>query len=505
MKQVFISYRHVKPDEDLAKLVTGHLRANGYSVFIDADIPPGDNWIAAIEIALKESDCLLVFLSKESIGSDMLRHEVKLAHQHKKRILPIRLGFAGDLPYDLGAYLHRFQDLSWEPEMSGTDLAVKINSAIPQAEVADQTEAPDISYNYDSGLSHTTEQVDVPLPVADPRLAASLESGTLQLSSPFYIRRAADDTAENCIDAAEATTIVRGPRQMGKSSLLARLHARAQALGHQSFYIDFQLMDMTHLVDLDHLFRYLARKIQRSFGITKDPRTFWDDSDGPKANMTYYLEDAILASAETPVHIIFDEAERLFEFSYKDDFFSTLRGWHNLRATNSKFTNFCVAIGHAQTPSGWIQDINQSPFNVGQQINVNGFEISEVAELNKRYGSPLCHDSEIEELSDFLGGHAYLTRLALYTLATRRCSFAEIVRSVDDQGGPFADHLRGIMWMLNKTPKVREAFREILSGRPCEDEVHYQCLWAVGLISGETRTAARPRSRLYNNFFKSHL
>jgi hypothetical protein len=504
MKRVFISYRHVKPDEDLAKIVCEHLRTCGYIVFIDADIAVGQDWVKWNEDALLKCHYLVVFLSAESIVSNMVRHEVEVAHKHQKHILPIRIGFEGELPYDLGAYIHRSQYLSWKPEMPGHELAARIGDALPIVRPPGRMQAPEISYAGETQL-RAADQLGIPLPVADPRLVASLESGALQLSSPFYVRRPADTVAEKCLDSAEGTTIVRGPRQMGKSSLLARLHARAQTLGRKSYYVDFQLMDRNHLIDLDGLFRHLARQIQRTLGTAIDPRKVWDDSDGPKANMTYYLEDAVLASAEAPVHVIFDEAERLFELPYRDDFFSTVRGWHNLRATNPRFGRLCVIIGHAETPSRWIQDIHQSPFNVGQSIAIDGFELAEVAELNRRYGSPIANGNGLSWLLDFLGGHPYLTRLALHTLATRGCSFSELTGSLDDQSGPFADHLRGVIWTLGRTPEIRESFRQILLGRSCEDEMHYQCLWAVGLISGKNRMGARARCRLYQQFFERHL
>jgi hypothetical protein len=270
---------------------------------------------------------------------------------------------------------------------------------------------------------------------------ANIESGTLQLDSSFYIRRDTDAEAEQYLKAAVPTIIIKASRRMGKSSLLARLHAQAQNLGRKSFYLDFQLVDSSHLTDLDTLFRYLARQFQRALSTGIDPRRIWDDLDGPKGNINNYLEDTILASAQMPVHLIFDEVERLFEVPYRDEFFSTVRGWHNLRATNLRFGKLCTIIAHATTPTLWIRDINQSPFNVGQTIILRGFNEKQVAELNAKYGCPLRDAEEVKELAKLLDGHAYLTRLALYKLAAQQYSLSDLVQSVDDQGGPFADHL----------------------------------------------------------------
>ena len=81
-------------------------------------------------------------------------------------------------------------------------------------------------------------------------------------------------------------------------------------------------------------------------------------------NLTTYLEDAVLAQTESPVQIIFDEAERVFDRPYRDKFFATVRGWHNLRSTNPRFRKLTLVIAHSTTPTLWIQDVNQSPFNI---------------------------------------------------------------------------------------------------------------------------------------------
>ena len=497
MKSVFVSYRHEEPDEQLAAFLADHLR-NSYQVFIDADIDVGQDWISAIETALSQSECLVVLLSKKSIGSDMVRHEVNLAHKQKKYILPILIDFNYDeLPYDLGAYLHRPQSLRWNSTEDRYQLATRISKAIRKSGVPGVTQAPDITY---AGI----EEADAPLPSADPRYVANVESGTIQLDSSFYVRRATDAEAEHCVKASVPTIIIKAPRQMGKSSLLARLHAQAQKSGGKSVYLDFQLVDASHLTDLNGLFRYLARQFQRAFA-TIDPKQVWDDFDGPKGNITNYIEDAVLASSDLPVYLIFDEVERLFEVPYRDEFFSAVRGWHNLRATNLRFTKLRIVIAHATTPTLWISDINQSPFNVGQSITLRGFNEKQVAELNTKYGSPLRDANEIKELVKLVDGHAYLTRLALHKLSARNYSFSELVQSVDDQGGPFSDHLLGIRWILNKAPELRESLQRILLGQGCDDEMHYQRLWAVGLICGRTRMEAAPSCRLYEEYFRRHL
>ena len=75
MDQVFISYRHVKPDEDLAKALDESLQARNRPVFRDDQIKLGTEWVAEIDRQIRASAFFVVLLSRHSIRSDMVRQE----------------------------------------------------------------------------------------------------------------------------------------------------------------------------------------------------------------------------------------------------------------------------------------------------------------------------------------------------------------------------------------------------------------------------------------------
>ncbi|MBP6823932.1 MAG: toll/interleukin-1 receptor domain-containing protein, partial [Acidobacteria bacterium] len=76
MPKIFISYRHVEPDQSLAGFLVEHFRQNGLEVFIDRQMLTGTRWIEEIESQLRSSDFFVVLLSKDSIRSAMARKEV---------------------------------------------------------------------------------------------------------------------------------------------------------------------------------------------------------------------------------------------------------------------------------------------------------------------------------------------------------------------------------------------------------------------------------------------
>lgn len=134
MPQVFVSYAHVNPDQDLATKLSRSLETNGFSVFIDAKIGLGQNWVDQIDVQLRNSTHFIALLSAASIKSDMVRREIAMAYKLRKAnkltILPVRLDLDDELPYELGAYLDLIQYIVWRPGESFDPICGAILSAV---------------------------------------------------------------------------------------------------------------------------------------------------------------------------------------------------------------------------------------------------------------------------------------------------------------------------------------------------------------------------------------
>lgn len=508
MAKVFISYRHVDPDEQLADALQDQLRERGVDVFVDKQIEVGSRWVEEIERQLRASEFFVAFLSAESIRSDMVRQEISWAHDLEKggriTILPVRVAFSGELPYDLGAYLNPIQYVKWErdapfDQVSDTIVrAVLAGDPLPQAG-GDADEEPDPERL--RLLAEATDHRGAPLPVADPRL----ETGTLDPSSPFYIRRPEDAQLERLIQQRGETFVIKAPRQFGKSSLMARARSLAQGQGSRTAIIDFQLMDETHLESLDRLCRFLAHKMTRAFRTAIKPDDVWDEDLGPKESLTLFIEDAVLQAGETPVLLCLDEADRVFERPFRDDFFTAVRGWHNKRAEDDIWKRFNLVVVHSTNATLWIQEVRNSPFNVGHRLRLAGFDTDQTAELNRRHGEPLRSATDVAQVTLLLGGQPYLMRHAFYTLATVGGSLADLDREAASDRGPFGDHLRQHVVYLRRDERSMRAMKAVLRGHGCDDEVDFERLTAAGLVRGESRGAAEPACELYRRYFQQHL
>ena len=84
-KRFFISYRRSAGDDRaLAAFLKSGLEEAGHEVFIDVGMPVGTDWAKEIEQRITWCDHLVVLLSEQSIDSEMVQGEVRMAHQAKR-------------------------------------------------------------------------------------------------------------------------------------------------------------------------------------------------------------------------------------------------------------------------------------------------------------------------------------------------------------------------------------------------------------------------------------
>ncbi len=150
-----------------------------------------------------------------------------------------------------------------------------------------------------------------------------------------------------------------------------------------------------------------------------------------------------------------------------------------------------------------INDISQSPFNVGLTLYLEDFDAAQVADLNQRHGSPV-KERELPQVMDLLNGHPYLNRKALYTLVTEKMAWADLARVAASDQGPFADHLRHHFWLLRGAPELREALKQVVRHDRCIDDVAFFRLLQAGLVKG-SGDVCRCRCGLYEQYFKDKL
>ncbi len=529
LPKVAILYkRGAQLDERVMELLEQELRTAGFEVFIDRRIEIGVEWAHEIERQIREADAVIPLLSAQSVHSEMMAFEVEHAHETasadggRPQLLPVRVDYTGPLPEPLSGILDPIQYVLWEGEFSDEGLVSELTYAL-------------------ENLPHKLEATPAPLPAKGerltPKLAAQLNrmrfqeasegrsfgsgpgassaphalesvGGAVPLESDFYLRRPVDEELETAVTQRDSIMLIKGARQMGKTSLLARGLAHARGQGMRAAFVDLQKLNAFNLESANSFYLTLSEALADQLDLETLPSDTWDERRGPNVNFERYLRREVLAKIGAPLVWGLDEVDRLFACAYGSEVFGLFRSWHNERALDPSgpWANLSLIIAYATEAHLFITDMNQSPFNVGTRLEVEDLTQLQVAELNRRYRSPLKNTDDINRLVRLVGGHPYLVRRALHELATDdRLDIDGFESHADHDEWIYGDHLRRILVLLARDPELEKIARGVVHGHPCPTPESFYRLRAAGVINGATQNDARPRCRLYAQYLRRHL
>lgn len=328
--------------------------------------------------------------------------------------------------------------------------------------------------------------------------------GQVKLNSAFYIER--PPLESRCYDAIAqpgSLLCIQAPRQMGKSSLLARLLHHAELRGDRAVSLNLQLADRCILQDLNLFLRWLCANVSRELKLPNRLPDYWDKVVGPKVSCKDYFEQYLLPQLDSPLVLGLDEVNRLFPYpQVADDVFALLRAWHEEAKNNATWQKLRLVVVHSTDVD---LPLAKSSFNVGLSIELPEFTPEQVRDLARRHG--LDWDlTQVMQLMEFVGGQPYLVRLALYDLARNPSSLEALEGRILPPLELYSDHLQQHWWQLEQKPDLAASLATIVrSNSPIRLE-SWQAfkLHGMGLVCLQGDRAL-PRCELYRQYFRDRL
>ena len=511
--QIFISYNRQDPDQELARQFETALAAAGHQVFMAGDhIRLGENWFRRINIELKRCDYLLLFLPPQSAQSELLTYQVQLARElqfsrpeRKPVILPIRVGFSLTQPlnHDLRGYLYRIQQREWR---SPEDTIIILKEVLTLLAAPPGNIALEIEEKKEISLSEEISSIASanfpPLPSAEPEIPG----GQIDVASNFYIER--PPIEERCYQTIlQPSSLIRikAPRQMGKTSLMARILHHAAFQGYRTIPLSFQLVDKEVFSNLEKFLKWFCAYVGRELRLPNQLDDYWDDIFGSKVNCKDYFEKYLLAQIDHPLVLGLDEIDRVFQYpDIAEDFLGLLRAWHEESKRRAIWKKLRLLVVHS-TEVYIPMNINQSPFNVGLPIDLPEFNLPQVKDLAFRHNLNWS-EQEVEKLMAIIGGHPYLVRVALYHISKQDLTLEDLPANVMSETGIYSDHLRRHLWNLEEYPELVAAMRNIISENSREHLTGILGfkLDSLGLVKWRGNKYY-PRCELYSQYFQVHL
>ena len=321
------------------------------------------------------------------------------------------------------------------------------------------------------------------------------------------MKRSSDLAFHAAIGRRDSIILLRGARQVGKTSLLARGLQRARQDSLRVAFTDFQRLNRSDLQSPEALYKALGAALAEDLDLDVEPGKVWNPDVAANVNFERYLKREVLGRIEAPLFWALDEADRLFSCNFGSEIFALLRSWHNKRSMrpDEPWRRLTMAIAYATEAYLFITDLDQSPFNIGTLVSLRDFSYEEVAELNGRYDRPLRVEGELRAFYDLVGGHPYLTNRGLFEMAENGCDLASFSAQAERDEGLFGDHLRRIFVLLARDEELREGARGVLEGRPQLTPRSFYRLRAAGVLAGDSPKDARPRCQLYAIYLRKHF
>jgi hypothetical protein len=318
----------------------------------------------------------------------------------------------------------------------------------------------------------------------------------------WYIGRDAPEReALHLLRQAGQAVAIWGPELFGKTWLQKHLIARLVASSPESrvISINLRLTGGDTLGTLQQFLEDFTVQVVEALGLDAElVGAAWRRPGSPLRRVTWLFEKHLLPSSPKDLVLAVDQADRIWQQPWSDDFFGMLRSWSEA-AASPPWSRLRLLVAMSTTPALLSSTTTQSPFaNVAYEIRLTDLTAAQIERLAALHGLA-WKSGEVERLVSLVGGHPFLTRLAMVKAARERAELAALLDEDSPIFEPFLDRLR---WRLARRPELLEALRGIRRGEiPTGNEAPFR-LYRAGLIDDTGGTPAL-RYRLYERLLPS--
>lgn len=491
---IFMSYNSEdwEPVQKIAIYLADH---TGLRPWFDRwELIPGEPWLQDLERGLTFSKTCAVFVGKSGEGPWQQKELAAALDRQVKnpdfRVISVLLPSAPakpELPLFLaGNTWVEFRNLADDDAFWQLECGIR---GIPPGRVRPQK------------VDDSKAQQIKPIPYVDP---ASLiqPGGAIDVDSRFYIQRPADKDVFDAVNKHRGIVTILGPRQTGKTSLMLRTYMNARRTDNllRSVFIDFQALTPDDLDTPNTIWRAIAVKIDTQLELEGWEGDSWDTNSNYDRNFSRFLDRFVFANDDTPVLLCMDEVDRVFSSLLRSAFFPSVRAFYNLGAYDPVWKKVRWLMSTSSEPSFFIQDLTQSPFNIGLRVELTTFAPEETAEFARRHGLSL-EPSMIARIMEYLGGRPYLVHLLLFDTALHPESQEKLFDAQTAGGGVFLEHLKHYLVQFQQEPELGGVMKRVIAGEGCEDVKLANRLEAAGLVQRDDSFKVICLCRLYKDYF----
>ncbi len=238
--------------------------------------------------------------------------------------------------------------------------------------------------------------------------------GSLPADAPSYVRRASDDLLYDALRANKFCYVLNS-RQMGKSSLKVQTIQRLQSEGVACAAIDLTRIGAADIT-AEQWYSSVIDSIVGSLDLyeTFDLYTWWEEHRllSNVRRLDKFIEEILLTFTSQKIVIFIDEIDSVIGLPFKlGDFFALVRECYNRRANHPDYARLTFVLLGVTTLSDLMQGQLQTPFNIGQEIALEGFQLDECESLVQGLAAKSSNPQVLmQAILTWTGGQPFLTQ-----------------------------------------------------------------------------------------------
>ena len=304
-----------------------------------------------------------------------------------------------------------------------------------------------------------------------------------------------------------ALVLLQAPSQMGKTSLMRRVKQQLASKGNRVAYISLHMADQADFTDLNRLLKWFCLSVGEELDLPNRLEELWKETySTPKVNCSGYFKRCFLTQPNTPLILFVDDLELVFRHKETAaEFLGLLRACHEKSKEDHPWQRFRMVLAYA-TEIQIELNFNESPFNVGESIELPEFTPAQVQQLAQRHELTWT-EAEVAQLMDWVGGHPHLLEQAMTHLRQHpESKLSNLLQTITLDSSLYGNHLHWLWRIVQQKPVLHEYLEAIAqSDQPAAlSGTQAWQLYKLGLVHRQN-DRVQVRNRLYREYFSQQL